>query len=44
MGVWATGLIIGSVAAAWRHVLGWLGVAERAEPGQRRLGRTPMAA
>lgn len=37
MGTWATGLIVGSMASAWRAVLGFL---NPAETGTIRTGRT----
>ena len=44
MGPWVTGLVIGSVAAAWRSVLGYLGHEEREGVEARRTGRPRVAA
>ncbi len=44
MGTAATGLVIGSLSAAWQALFGWLGVADGDTPHERRPGRPRVAA
>jgi len=44
MGIGVTGLVIGSLGAAWQATLGWLGVTDGETPGSRRPGRPRIAA
>ena len=44
MGTWATGLVVGSLATAWRVVFGYLGSSEGDAPEQRHRGRPRVAA
>ena len=44
VGTWATGLMIGSIATAWRAALGYLGSSEGDATESHRSGRPRMAA
>ena len=44
MGTWGTGLIIGSLAAAWQALFGFLGAWGRATPVEHRDTRARVAA
>ena len=44
MGTVTTGLVIGSLSAAWQAVFGWLGVTDGETPEVRRPGRPRVAA
>jgi len=44
MGTGVTGLVIGSLGAAWQAVLGWLGASDGRTPESDRPGRPRIAA
>ena len=44
MGIGITGLVIGSLSAAWHAAFAWLGVTDGETPESRRPGRPRMAA
>ena len=44
IGTMVTGLVVGSLASAWRAVFGYLGVGDEREPGRRSTDRPRIAA